>query len=109
MLLVHFQALKDDMPGEIRRIAAFLEIPIDEAKWGAILEHCSFAYMKANATPSVPLGGAFWDGGARTFVHKGTNGRWRDVLSADDSAAYERRAIAELGPEAAAWLLTGSR
>jgi aryl sulfotransferase len=44
--LVHFQRLKDDMPGEIRRIAAFLEIPIDEAKWEAILEHCSFAYMK---------------------------------------------------------------
>jgi aryl sulfotransferase len=57
----------------------------------------------------VPLGGAFWNGGAETFVHKGTNGRWREVLSAEDSAAYERRAIAELGPEAAAWLLTGSR
>ena len=97
------------MPGEIRRIAAFLEIPVDEAKWEAILEHCSFAYMKANATASVPLGGAFWDGGAETFVHKGTNGRWRGMLSAEDSAAYERRAIAELGPEAAAWLLTGSR
>jgi aryl sulfotransferase len=65
--------------------------------------------MKANATASVPLGGAFWDGGAETFVHKGTNGRWREVLNAEDSAAYERRAIAELGPEAAAWLLTGGR
>ena len=64
-------ALKDDMPGEIRRIAAFLEIPIDEATWEAILEHCSFDYMKANATASVPLGGAFWDGGAETFIHKG--------------------------------------
>jgi aryl sulfotransferase len=58
---------------------------------------------------SVPLDGAFWDGGAETFVHKGTNGRWRESLSAEDSAANERRAIAELGPEAAAWLLTGRR
>ena len=41
-------------------------------------------------------------------MHKGTNGRWRDVLSAEDSAAYERRAIAELGPEAAAWLAGGA-
>jgi aryl sulfotransferase len=107
--LVHFQRLKDDMPGEIRRIAAFLDIAVNEATWETIQRHCSFAYMKANATASVPLGGAFWDGGAETFVHKGTNGRWREVLSAEDSAAYERRAIAELGPEAAAWLLTGSR
>jgi aryl sulfotransferase len=107
--LVHFQQLKEDMSGEIRRIAAFLDIAVDEATWEKILSHCSFAYMKANATASVPLGGAFWDGGADTFVHKGTNGRWRDVLSAEDSAAYERRAIAELGTEAATWLLRGSR
>ena len=39
------------------KIAAFLEIPIDESKWDAILEHCSFEYMKANAAKSVPLGG----------------------------------------------------
>ena len=81
---------------------------IDQRRWPAILEHCTFEYMKAHATKSVPLGGALWEGGAETFVHKGTNGRWRDVLSAEDSAAYERRAIAELGPKAAAWLRTGS-
>jgi aryl sulfotransferase len=80
VLFVHFANLKADMPGEIRRIAAFLEIPIREENWPAILEHCSFDYMKANATPSVPLGGAFWEGGAQTFVHKGTNGRWREVF-----------------------------
>ncbi len=95
------------MPGEIRRIADFIGTPIDEERWPSILEHCSFAYMKANATASVPLGGAFWDGGAETFVHKGTNGRWRDTLTAADSAAYEAKAVAELGPDCAAWLKTG--
>ena len=39
--------------------------------------------------PSVPLGGAFWDGGAQTFINKGVNGRWRDMLSAEDCAAYQ--------------------
>lgn len=107
--LVHFEALRSDMPGEIRKIAAFLDIPVDAAKWDAILTHCSFPYMKANAAPSVPLGGAFWEGGADTFIHKGTNGRWRDTLTAADSAAYEARAIQELGPECAGWLATGLR
>ena len=79
---------EDDLPGEIRRIAAFLDIVADEASWASILRHCSFAYMKANATASVPLGGAFWEGGAQTFVHKGTNGRWREVLTPAQSAAY---------------------
>ena len=105
--MVHFADLKADMPGEIRRIADFLDTPIDETKWDDILLHCSFDYMKANATKSVPLGGAFWDGGATTFIHKGTNGRWRDVLSPEQIERYERRAEAELGQEAARWLATG--
>jgi len=105
--LIHFSALKDDMPSEIRDIAGFLEIPIDEAKWPDILEHCSFEYMKANATPSVPLGGAFWDGGAETFVYKGVNGRWRDMLSDEESQKYEDLALTELGEGCAYWLKTG--
>jgi aryl sulfotransferase len=107
VLMLHFEKLKQDMPGEIRRIASFLEIPIDESKWSAILTHCSFPYMKANATKSVPLGGAFWEGGAQTFVHKGENGRWRDTLTAEDSARYEAMALEKLGPECARWLATG--
>lgn len=108
VLFVHFEDLKRDLPGEIRRIADFLGIPINPARWDDILEHCSFAYMKANATKSVPLGGAFWDGGAETFIHKGTNGRWRDVLTDADVALYEARAVAELGADCVAWLTSGS-
>ena len=57
------------MPSEIRRLAEFLDISINDDKWDDILLHCSFDYMKANATRSVPPGGAFWDGGAKTFIH----------------------------------------
>ncbi len=107
--MIHFANLKADMPGEIRSIAEFLDIPIDESNWDAIVEHCGFDYMKANATKSVPLGGAFWEGGAQTFVHKGNNGRWRDILTAEDSARYEAKVVAELGEDCARWLATGQR
>jgi aryl sulfotransferase len=107
ILFVHFANLKKDMPGEIRKIAAFLEIPINESTWDKILEHCSFNYMKENATASVPLGGIFWDGGAKTFIHKGKNGRWRDVLTEEESANYERVAEEKLGSACAHWLKTG--
>lgn len=107
VLFVHFANLKSDMPSEIRRIAEFIETPIDESSWEKILRHCSFDHMKANAAKSVPLGGAFWDGGAETFIHKGINGRWRDVLSAEDVSKYEARAVEELGSDCAHWLATG--
>ncbi len=108
VLLVHFESLKRDMPGEIRRIAAFLDIAIDESRWDAVVEYCSFEWMKRNATKSVPLGGAFWDGGANVFINKGVNGRWRDTLSPAEVAEYEARSIDELGDECAHWLATGA-
>jgi aryl sulfotransferase len=107
VLFVHFDVLKKHMPEEMRRIAKFLEIPIDEAKWPMIVEHCTFDWMKEHGEKIVPLGGVLWKGGTKTFINKGTNGRWKDTLSAQESAEYEARALAELGPECARWLATG--
>ena len=107
VMLLHFADLKRDMPGEIRRIAAFLDIGIDEALWDDILKHCSFEWMKQNATKSVPLGGAFWDAGAEVFINRGVNGRWTDRLSADACVEYEERARSELGEECSRWLQQG--
>ena len=106
--LLHFNQMKADLPASIRAIGAFLDIPIDEAKFPAIVEHCGFDYMKAHAELAAPLGGALWEGGARTFINKGTNGRWRDTLTTADNAVYEAKAIAELGPECARWLAQGA-
>ena len=105
--LLHFSDLRADMPGEIRGLAEYLDIPINEERWEDILLHCSFDYMKEHSSRSVPLGGAFWEGGSKTFIHKGTNGRWRDVLSADEIEEYERMAATKLGEECAQWLATG--
>lgn len=107
VLFVHFETLKRDLPGEMRRIAKFLDIEIDEAKWPAMVEHCTFDWMKANADKTAPLGGALWEGGGKTFINKGVNGRWKDILPPGDSIAYEARAVAELGPECARWISTG--
>ncbi len=107
VMLLHFNDLKADLPGEMRRVAEFLDIPVDESHWDRMVEHCTFDWMKKNAVRTVPLGGIFWDGGAETFIHKGTNGRWTELLTADDVEAYEKRALAELGPECAPWLATG--
>ncbi|HUL09232.1 MAG TPA: sulfotransferase domain-containing protein [Candidatus Acidoferrum sp.] len=109
VMLLHFAELKADLPAAIRRIAGFLDIAVDERQWPAILEHCGFAWMKAHAGGCAPLGGTLWDGGAETFIHKGTNGRWRDQLTAQDCRRYEEIAVRELGEPCARWLATGKR
>ena len=107
--LFHFNDLKADLAGSVLEIAAFLDIPVRSRGFSKIVEHCSFAYMKAHAEMSAPASGALWKDGGKTFINKGTNGRWRDTLSAAEIAAYDAKALAELGPACAAWLANGRR
>jgi aryl sulfotransferase len=48
-----------------------------------------------------------FEGGAKRFFFKGTNGRWRDQLGPDDLALYEEAKRRVLPPEAAVWLERG--
>ena len=107
--LVHFNQLKADLEGEMRSIADFLEIDLPAAKWPQAVKHCTFDYMHEHADRYAPLGGMPWTGGGATFINKGVNGRWRDVLSPAESAAYEAMAVEKLGADCAHWLATGER
>jgi len=107
VLLVHFNDLKADLSGQMRRIAAFLDIEIEEELWPTLVAHCAFDYMKRNANTLSPMLGVMFEGGGQNFVHKGTNGRWRDRLTQDDIAKYERLAAENLSPDCARWLATG--
>lgn len=108
VMLIHYSDLKKDMEGEIKKIANFLDIDIADDLWPTILEHCSFDFMKKNGAAFAPAGGIFWEGGASTFIHKGTNGRWTDILSTEEKEAYEKIAEEKLGKECADWLKNGS-
>ena len=107
VLFLHFADLKRDLPGQMRRVEAFLEIKLDEEAFAAAVGHCGFDYMKAHAEKYAPHRGRPWKGGAKTFFHKGTNGRWRDVLSAQDCRRYETTAEERRGRPCALWLAKG--
>jgi aryl sulfotransferase len=107
VLLVHFNNLKTDLPAEMRRIASFLGIEIGEELWPTLVEHCTFDYMRKTASTNSPRLDVLFQGGANTFFHKGTNGRWRDVLSSAEVQRYEEMARANLTPECAHWVATG--
>lgn len=109
LMLLHFNDLRRDLGGEMRRIAEFLEIPVREADWPTLVEYCTFDWMKRNATKSVPLGGAFWDGGAQVFINQGVNRRWAEILSDEQCVQYESRAREELGEDCARWLGAGAQ
>ena len=109
ILLVHYNDLQNDLEGELRRIAAFLDIPAAENLWPQFVAAGSFAAMRRDGDDLMPEAQRAWTGGAKTFLNKGTNGRWRDLLTPDDVARYETKAARELPPSCARWLAHGRR
>ena len=106
VLLVHFNQYKADLEAVIRRIASFLDIEVDERQMPAILEHCSLDYMRKVSRASDVLNMLFQKGG-ESFFHKGTNGRWKDVLTPEEAALADRMIDAGLTADCARWIRTG--
>lgn len=96
--------LKKDLPGNIRKIAEFVDISIDESNFETIVEHCTFNWMKENGSLVVPGNGKFFEGGTKTFINKGVNGRWRDILPEEEVEKYEKLSKEKLGVDCANWL-----
>jgi aryl sulfotransferase len=107
LLFVHYNDLKADLAGGMRRVAAFLDIALDATAWPAVVERCTFEGMRRADTRIGNFEMAF-EGGIEGFLFKGTNGRWRDVLGPDELAAYQRRIEAALPSDAVRWLESGA-
>lgn len=107
VLIVHYADLRRDMPAQIRRIARYLGIPIQEDSFESILKYCSFDWMKQHADLFAPAMGQLWEGGSQTFINKGCVGRWMDILSASECQNFEQIAMDELGPDCARWMMNG--
>lgn len=97
----------NDLGGSVREIAAFLDIPIDERNFNKMVDSLTFSTMKNASKIIVPLGGAIFNGGQQAFINKGTNGRWRGVLSDAQLATYAEVVAKKLSPECAAWMEGG--
>ena len=103
----HYNDLLSDPAGEIRRLAEYLDIDVPEQHWPRILDAISFDSMKARGAEYAPGGGFFWKGGADTFMNKGTNGRWKTVLSEAELAQYDALCEQALTPDCRQWLEFG--
>lgn len=103
-LLLHYKDLKADLKGEMRRIANFLNIEIPAELWPQLLDGASFETMRRDAPKIAPGVISLFEKGPDTFFFKASDGRWRDVLSAQDLSQYEAKVRANFSPTCAAWV-----
>lgn len=107
IMMLHFNDLLVDLDGEMRRIAEFLDIDVPADQWAEVVKRCEFSQVKKDPSKVVGANIDFaFKRGADTFINKGTNGRWVDILDDEDLALYES-AMAQLPPDYAHWLEHG--
>ena len=108
---MHYADLLADLPGGFARVAAFLGIALGPQRRAAIARAVSFDAIRQDAAAAAPMPAdrakAIWRDGLDTFFFKGTNGRWRDVLTPAELTLYEAAKTRCLTPDCAAYLENG--
>jgi aryl sulfotransferase len=106
LLIVHYNDLKADLSCEMSRIAEFLEIRVPQALWTTVVDRCTFDGMRSRSSEIGELKASL-AGGIKGLIFKGTNGRWREVLTREDLALYQVSIMRVLSAEAVIWLEAG--
>lgn len=107
LLLVHYNDLKADLAGEMRRVAEFLRIEPPEQHWPQLVQAASFEAMRRDGAQLLSVGAGMFQGGSDRFFFKGTNERWRVALGEEELALYQRKLEDKLDPACARWLAGG--
>lgn len=111
ILFVHFADLLADPEAEIARVARHLDIECSTSDCSEVAAATHFEVLKANADRSGPMpterADLIWREGLDTFFHKGTNGRWREVLTPAELDLYEAAKRRVLTPDCAAYTERG--
>lgn len=102
VLLVFYEDLKDDAEAQVRRIAGFMGVEIDDALVASVVERSGHAYMMAHSTmfdehwiasQQAALGRWGIDGRPNTSAPKvtsnGTHGAHASALSASTAAMMD--------------------
>jgi aryl sulfotransferase len=101
VLLLHFEALSQDLDGEMHRLADLLGITVPAVRWPGLVEAATFEQMRAAAGRLQP--NPRLDDPA-TFFRSGRSGLGAKVIAAEVLAEY-RECLARLArPDLLGWL-----
>lgn len=107
ILFVHYNDLLNDLTAEIRRVGYFLSLPRVEEALPTVVQAVNINAMRESAEKVDPGKQKIFKDGAQTFFYKGTNGRWKEVLSDEELNLYQVKAAQVLTPGCREWLQQG--
>jgi aryl sulfotransferase len=107
LLMIHYRDMTEHLDGEMRRLAAFLGVKVDEARWPEFLAAGSFSNMKARADETAPNADkGEWRSNA-DFFRKARLDAWREALTPENQALYEEVNRERVDPAMKLWIERG--
>ncbi len=104
--LFHYGDMWNDLDAEMRRVAAALNVEIDEESWPSFVDAATLGSMRARASDAAPdahLG--LWKS-TESFFKQGGTREWASLLSEADLQHFDDR-LHELAADAYDWVLHG--
>jgi aryl sulfotransferase len=103
IVLLHYDDLLTDLPGQMRYLAGRLGIQVPNDSWPRLAGAATFGEMRRRATELAPQADVWHD--TTRFFNRGTSGQWRELLADDDDLRRYREHVGKLmEPELSAWL-----
>ena len=105
---MHYNDMLDDLEGAVRELAGFANIEVDNDKVNRVVNATTFETARERAISEQDTSQPqTFKGGVGSFYFKGSNGRWRDVLTEEDLKLYDQAMNRVLSPDCAAFLENG--
>ncbi|ELT90619.1 hypothetical protein CAPTEDRAFT_101347, partial [Capitella teleta] len=80
VLVVKYEEMKKDTAEVVRRVAEFLEIPLDSKAVESIVENCNMDKMRKGLVEAIPDESEM----AKQFFRKGVVGDWKNHFAKDE-------------------------
>ena len=101
---LHYDDLKADLEGQMRKLARRLGIDVEENLWPQLVQSATFDSMRARADTTVPGGGPEHWIDPSAFFSRGTSGQWRELLDETDLERYAARVRTLASVELVEWV-----
>jgi len=104
VLILHFNDFKQNLKRNIESISNFLGYNYSNEILNNIYNKCTFEYMKLNSLKCTPI--EFKN--SNTFINKGTNKRWKDILNENDINNYNELMSLFFDSDTVYWVENGN-
>eukprot|EP00656_Telonema_subtile_P028699 TRINITY_DN3129_c0_g1_i5.p1 TRINITY_DN3129_c0_g1~~TRINITY_DN3129_c0_g1_i5.p1 ORF type:complete len:297 (-),score=76.34 TRINITY_DN3129_c0_g1_i5:63-953(-) len=91
VLWVQFEALKEDLRGQVERVARFIGCELEEEALDRVAEHSTFEAMKAQFKRIEEEKQAAGEMFKKNHIRRGKVGSWRELFDVEQSAAFDQK------------------